>query len=503
MALPSLMQDKAILDTQRVTMENSVKQTEVMQRVLDSISNQRKEFNEYRKDFTEFRKSIIRGNDDRKTLTGYIQNVKSSAYTADKAKNKDGSNDFLKSALNKLLGVKNEGGTQLQQRIAEDTRVTREYTTRMAASLEILANGQSETAKERERDLLSSAIANKITIGDGLEAAIVGAMGSLGRGIVTAVAAAGAGAAAALSAVGMGLLAKMGLAAGAAMIPGNVGQGNDPQAQANEDAELAKRREMTPEHLKAKPTDVTGRKTTATDPRVFGNQPEDKEPTFKEKLGGAGEIIASGGLMFMKRNPLLAATMAVGGLGLKIATGEDVKPEDAGINLTKQSRDQELKRNEDSTKNSRLRRFIESNSLSEMKDALFGADKEALDARDKEADLQKSRGYRDPSLNKIEVKPAPDASKLKPMSINAPEKLDKVQAVQDQNYMADLLKQQQDLSKTLELDKSTGSVTVNNINTNNVSGGKEGGISWPAVPSADNDPVIQFYQKYKNAIQGL
>ncbi len=153
MPLPSLMQEKAALDTQRQTMESSVRQTEIMQRVYDSISNQRKDFSDYHKDFNEFRKSIIRGNDDRKSLTNYIQNIKSTNYTADKGKGKDTSTDFLKGALGKLLGAKNEGPTQLQQKIAEDTRVTREYSERMSTSLDILARSQDEGNKGNPKNV--------------------------------------------------------------------------------------------------------------------------------------------------------------------------------------------------------------------------------------------------------------------------------------------------------------------------------------------------------------
>lgn len=496
MALPSLMQDKAILDTQRVTAENTVKQTEIMQRVFDSIANQRKEFNEYRKDFSEFRKSIIRGNDDRKSLTSYIQNIKTTNYTADKAKGKDNSTDFLKGALGKLIGAKNDGSTQIQQKIAEDTRITRDYSVRAAASLAILAESQSDDTRTKERELLATAIADKINAQlSGLEDSLAGLVGNLGKGLVAALAAAGTAIVGAVSAVGVGLLGKLGLAAGAAMIPGNIGQDKDPMGQANEEAELARRRQMMPEHLKPNTIDQSGRRTSISDPRIPSNQPQEKEPSLSEKFGGAGEIIAGSGLMFMKRNPILAATMTAGGLGLKLAAGESVKPEDAGINASKQAREAELKRTEDSSKNSRLRRFAEANSLKEMKDALFGADKETLDARDKEKSTDKT-------TPKVEVKPIPESSKLKA----APDKIEKVQAVQDQSAMATILKEQQDMSKALEAETQSAAnqVTVNNINTNNVSGGSGGsGVSFQSVATADNDPVVQFYQKFKNSIPGI
>ncbi len=494
MPLPSLMQEKAALDTQRQTMESSVRQTEIMQRVYDSISNQRKDFSDYHKDFNEFRKSIIRGNDDRRSLTNYIQNIKSTNNTADKAKGKEESGDYLKTALNKLMGARNDGTLQLQQKIAEDTRMTREYSVRMAASLDILAKGQDEGARERERDLLSTAIAEKIDVGSGIEQAIVMAMGALGRGLLTALGGVGAAAAAAVTAAGAGILAKMGIAAGAAMIPGNIGQEKDPMAQANEAAELERRRSMMPEHLKPQAMDQSGRLTSSTDPRIPGNRPEEKEPSMREKIGAAGEMIAGGGLMFMKKNPIVSATMALGGVALKAATGEEVKPEDVGINASKEARDAEAVKVEESTKNSRLRRFVEANSLKEMKDALFGPSQE--DAREKDSGLQSKEVKVQPTQPEV-----PTSSKLAPVTEATPN----VQAVQEQAALAEILKKESDTLREMESAiRGQNVVTVNNVNTNNVSGGTNGGgMSWPSVKSSDNDPVVQYYQKYMNTIMGI
>ena len=512
MTLPTLMQDRAAADTQKQALDNSIKQSDLMQKISDVIKIQRNEFNEYRKDFNDFKKSMTRDS-GKTTISDYIKNIKTAPGQPKTSNTRDSNNtDFLKGAMTKLLSAREN---TFQQKIADDTKITREYMSRMSQSTDKIRDANSEKTRNRDIDVLSDEIAAKIDIDSGLSGlgvALGASLAALGKSIVTGISGV---------MTGLGLGSLTGVLAGLAGIltPGNIGQNyNFPQdgplagSEINPitnapwtKKELDEYKKNPDEYAKqpprpAPPTLTDAPKTNQTPPKVPSVNKDDQEPSMWEKIGMAGEGVASLGLMLAKKHPLGSKIAAGGGFATalygKYKAGEEIKAEDLGVNISRSSQASEVKKTDEDTRPSWIRRFAEANSMKDFK-KLFGGNNDESIA----AEARKKFALNDPRLSMGNNESQPTA---KNQSLVLP---NDVPSVNTSEYnLSKILEESQrvfdETKDRLMKDSEKTSVVVNNVNTNNVSGEGGPGISFPNAPAVDTNPTVLYYQAAR-ALMGL
>ncbi len=509
MALPNLMQDKVTMDMQKVSMENIIKQSEFMQRLVSLNIDQKKNLTEYRKEFDLFRKSIVRRDDNRKPFSDYVQNIRSTKFT-DKDKGGDTGSSFIKAVVDKIVNSRNDSGSQLQQKVAEDTRLVKDYNLRMANALEAIRDNDNEAKKGKERDDLVASLGARfddslLKFGGSQESGIFGSMlkalldlaGIMTRGFARLVVGTAAGAMGALGKGGKGIARLGGVAAGAMLADSlyDATKGGKDDSQSSDSIYDRVMKEISGEQPVIQQKEII--------PKLGENLQKKEEKSILDKINDTvgldnikmvGDLVSVLGLLTPGG---LLKKIAISGAGAIASEGTDV--------LEKYRKTGQVTLKDLGFDSSKLRLP----TMEDIKNPLQNAEKMDKEIAAKENKLKTSmeQAAKQPTdLNKYGNQSELD-KKYKEWkgqavkAISEPTKADKLQVASDIPWLNDILKMQVDMNQDIEeklraLDSNP--VNINNINTNNLVGGGGGGeISLPRVPTSDQDPVVQYFNRAK------
>lgn len=518
MALPNLMQDKVTMDMQKVSMENIIKQSEFMQRLVSLNQDQKKSLNEYRKEFDLFRKSFVRRDDNKTSFTDYVQNIRTTKFN-DKDKNNENGNSFIRAVVDKIVNSRNDSGNQLQQKLAEDTRLVKDYNLRMANALEVIRDNGDESKKSKDRDELVAALGARfddslLKFGGSQEAGIFGSMlkalldmaGILTRGFARLVVGTAANAMGALGKGGKGIGRLAGVAGGALLLDSvfNAAKGDKDKSESSDSMYDKVMKEIAGEQTTVQQKEII--------PKLGENLQKKEEKSVLDKINdtiGLDNIKAIGefgSMLGMLLPGSILKKIAGFGAGQLVSEGADV--------LDKYRKTGKITIEDLGFDKSKLRLP----TMEDIKNPLQNAEK--MDRGEEIKNVQADIRRIDNKLNAAEMAKVNSADKLsqaeldkkykewKDQTTNAiiePSKASQLQIASDIPWLNDILKMQIDMGNEIEdklkaLDSTP--VNINNINTNNVVGGSGGGgdISLPRVPTSDQDPVVQYFNRIKGIV---
>jgi hypothetical protein len=195
MALPQNPQgvtntDRILLEAVNAQTQNLQGQTKVLHTVSDRLMKQNKEFQNLRKDMQEMGKTLLRGQGSNLSeIKKYFEKNKSNFRERPKVGgNSDKNSDdkgFFKNMIGKLFGP-----SKYQQKMMDDTSQILSLTELVSSDIGFIREQYSDSARAKERELLASAIAERINnIGGGGEGGglLKGLLGGLGSLLVTGI----------------------------------------------------------------------------------------------------------------------------------------------------------------------------------------------------------------------------------------------------------------------------------------------------------------------------
>lgn len=494
-------------DMQKVNMDNIAKQSEFMQRLVSISRDQKQSFNEYRKDFDSFRKSFTRRDGDRGSLNDYFEKILKTRL-GDKGRPEDSGNNFIKAVVDRIVNSRSDSGTQLQQKVAEDTRVMREYNLRMANALEVIKDSSDENKKAKERDDLVGALGARFDESllkntSSQETGIFGAMlkslgniaGILTRGFARLLIEGAVGIAGGLGKGGksVGRLAGLAGAAGIGYGLYDLMKSNTEEPGASNSALNKIMKDLSGEEsvIQKKETQKIEEKKEEVKQTKEENSILDK---INKLVGGLGE--GAVGLGVMKRDPRIAFA----GAGLvsmsevldKIREGKELSLKDFGLDISKLR----MPTMEDLKNPLKVAERMDKGE--EIKS--FQADIRRLDNKIDAKELEKARSVDKLSQEELDKK-YKEWKEQTTKVIAQPQKAEDLKISSDLPWLNELLgmqqKIQEDIQSQIDMQEKASAVNINNVNTNNVVGGQGGEISLPKVPTSDQDPVVQYFNRAK------
>jgi hypothetical protein len=191
MALPQNPQgvtntDRILLEAVNAQTQNLQGQTKVLHTVSDRLMKQNKEFQSLRKDMQEMGKTLLQGQGSNLSeIKKYFEKNKSNFRERPKVGSNSDKNSedkgFFKNIIGKLFGP-----SKYQQKMMDDTSQILSLTEVFTSDIGFIREKYSDSARAKERELLASAIAERINNigggggeGGGLVKGLLGGFGSL------------------------------------------------------------------------------------------------------------------------------------------------------------------------------------------------------------------------------------------------------------------------------------------------------------------------------------
>lgn len=173
MALPQNPQgitnsDRLLLEAVNTQNDSLRTQTKVLHTVSDNIIKQNKEFVKMRKDIGEFKNAVVSSSDMLDAFKKYFgknaqDNKSKSRAESNVNKDKDApSKGFFKDIFGKVFGP-----SKYQQKLIDDTASLLRFTEVMANDMSFIRKKYEDSARAKERELLATAIAQKMGGGGG------------------------------------------------------------------------------------------------------------------------------------------------------------------------------------------------------------------------------------------------------------------------------------------------------------------------------------------------
>lgn len=173
MALPQNPQgitnsDRLLLEAVNTQTDSLRTQTKVLHTVSDNIIKQNKEFVKMRKDIGEFKNAVVSSSDMLDAFKKYFgknaqDNKSKSRAESNVNKDKDApSKGFFKDIFSKVFGP-----SKYQQKLMDDTASLLRFTEVMTNDISFIRKKYEDSARAKERELLATAIAQKMGDGGG------------------------------------------------------------------------------------------------------------------------------------------------------------------------------------------------------------------------------------------------------------------------------------------------------------------------------------------------
>jgi hypothetical protein len=202
MALPQNPQgvtntDRILLEAVNAQTQNLQGQTKVLHTVSDRLMKQNKEFQNLRKDMQEMGKTLLQGQGSNLSeIKKYFEKNKSNFRERPMVGNNSNKNSDDKGFFRNMMG-KLFGPSKYQQKMMEDTSQILSLTELVSSDIGFIREKYSDSARAKERELLATAIAERINGSDGggggggllkgLLGALAGFGTMLGGGIISAI----------------------------------------------------------------------------------------------------------------------------------------------------------------------------------------------------------------------------------------------------------------------------------------------------------------------------
>jgi hypothetical protein len=187
MALPQNPQgvtntDRILLEAVNAQTQNLQGQTKVLHTVSDRLMKQNKEFQGLRKDMQEMGKTLLQGQGSNLAeIKKYFEKNKSNFRERPNVGNNSNKNSDDKGFFRNMIG-KLFGPSKYQQKMMDDTSQILSLTELVSSDIGFIREKYSDSARAKERELLATAIAERINNAGGGEG------GGLFKGLLTAVA---------------------------------------------------------------------------------------------------------------------------------------------------------------------------------------------------------------------------------------------------------------------------------------------------------------------------
>ena len=202
MALPQNPQgvtntDRILLEAVNAQTQSLQGQTKVLHTVSDRLMKQNKEFQSLRKDMQEMGKTLLQGQGSNLSeIKKYFEKNKSNFRERPMVGNNSNKNSDDKGFFRNMMG-KLFGPSKYQQKMMEDTSQILSLTELVSSDIGFIREKYSDSARAKERELLATAIAERINGSDGggggggLLKGLLGALAGfgtvLGGGIISAI----------------------------------------------------------------------------------------------------------------------------------------------------------------------------------------------------------------------------------------------------------------------------------------------------------------------------
>jgi hypothetical protein len=202
MALPQNPQgvtntDRILLEAVNAQTQNLQGQTKVLHTVSDRLMKQNKEFQSLRKDMQEMGKTLLQGQGSNLSeIKKYFEKNKSNFRERPNVGNNSNKNSDDKGFFRNMMG-KLFGPSKYQQKMMDDTSQILSLTELVSSDIGFIREKYSDSARAKERELLATAIAERINGSDGggggggllkgLLGALTGFGAVLGTGIISAI----------------------------------------------------------------------------------------------------------------------------------------------------------------------------------------------------------------------------------------------------------------------------------------------------------------------------
>ena len=198
MALPQNPQgvtntDRILLEAVNAQTQNLQGQTKVLHTVSDRLIKQNKEFQSLRKDMQEMGKTLLQGQGSNLSeIKKYFEKNKSNFRERPMVGNNSNKNSDDKGFFRNMMG-KLFGPSKYQQKMMEDTSQILSLTELVSSDIGFIREKYSDSARAKERELLATAIAERINGSDsgggggllkGLLGGLLGFGTILGTGII-------------------------------------------------------------------------------------------------------------------------------------------------------------------------------------------------------------------------------------------------------------------------------------------------------------------------------
>ena len=198
MALPQNPQgvtntDRILLEAVNAQTQNLQGQTKVLHTVSDRLMKQNKEFQSLRKDMQEMGKTLLQGQGSNLSeIKKYFEKNKSNFRERPMVGNNSNKNSDDKGFFRNMMG-KLFGPSKYQQKMMEDTSQILSLTELVSSDIGFIREKYSDSARAKERELLATAIAERINGSDsgggggllkGLLGGLLGFGTILGTGII-------------------------------------------------------------------------------------------------------------------------------------------------------------------------------------------------------------------------------------------------------------------------------------------------------------------------------